>query len=149
MAHDFIIPHHKRLTGRAKLQAESERAVKLHMESVCTDRLMLLAIVTGGKDHYKGIARKAFGGFLVDDQVIENMFGYFVEQAGPDPKRQYEELQRSELVALKLDRLKGLARFLTDEKHLDQVLDKWISEPAEKAALRSQLLLLIKTQAKH
>jgi hypothetical protein len=146
MAHDFIIPKHKRLTGKAKLQEETKRAVKLHMEVVCKDRLYLLAIVTGGIDHYRKIAGKAFSGFLVDQTVIDGMFHFFVEQAGPDPKKQFEELQRAELVALKLDRLKGLAAMLTDEKHLDAVLDKWISEPAEKAALRSQLLLLMKSQ---
>ena len=136
MAHEFIIPKHKRLTGKAKLHEETKRAVKLHMEVVCKDRLFLLAIVTGGLEHYRTIAGKAFRGFLVDQTVIDGMFQFFVEQAGPDPKRQFEELQRAELVALKLDRLKGLAAMLTDEKHLDAVLDKWISEPAEKAALR-------------
>lgn len=146
MAHDFMIPKHKRLTGKAKLEEETKRAVKHHMEIVCKDRLYLLAIVTGGLTHYRKIAGKAFQGFLVDDGVITSMFNFFVEQAGPEPKKQYEELQRSGLVALKLDRLKGLARFITDERHLDAVLDKWISDPTEKAALRNQLLLMMKAE---
>lgn len=144
MAHDFLIPKHKRLTGKARVEEETKRAVKLHMESVCQDRLMLLAIVTGGYDHYKRIASKAFQGFFVDDNVLKGMFTFFLEQAGPEPKQQYEELQRSGLVALKLDRLKGLAAMLTDEKHLDSVLDKWVHDPVEKQAIRSQLLLLMK-----
>lgn len=146
MANDFLIPKHKRLTGRAKLQAESERAVKHFLDVVLQDRFYLLAIVTGGKAHWKQIAGKAFRGFLVDDQILDNLFAFMQQEAGPDPKKQYEELQRSELVALKLDKLRGLARFITDEKHLDAVLDKWISDPSEKAALRSQLLLMIKAQ---
>lgn len=146
MAHDFLIPKYKRLTGKAKLQAETERAIKHFLETATKDRLYLLAIVTGGFAHWKIIAGKAFRGFLVDDTMLANLFEFLVEQAGPDPKRQYEELQRSGLVALKLDKLKGLARFLTDEKHLDAVLDKWVSDPDEKAALRSQLLLFMKIQ---
>lgn len=143
---DFRIPEYKKLTGRAKLQAESERAVKHFLDVAAKDRLYLLAIVTGGKDHWKKIAGKAFRGFLVSDQILDNLFDFLVQQAGPDPVKQYDELQRSGLVALKLDRLKGLARFLHSEQHLDQVLDKWISDPDEKAALRGQLLMFMKTR---
>lgn len=146
MAHDFLIPTHKRLTGRAKLKAESERAIKHFLEIVLKDRMLLLSIVTGGKAHWKGVAGKAFRGFLVNDDMLDQTFTWLVEQAGLEPKKQFEELQRSGLVALKLDRLKGLARFITSEKHLDEVLDKWISEPDEKAALRGQLLMFMKTQ---
>lgn len=140
---DFIIPKHKRLTGKAKLQAESERAVKHLLETTCKDRLLLLSIVTGGKAHWRGIAGKAFQGFLVNDDVIDQMFGFLVEQAGPDPTRQFEELQRAELVSIKLDRLQGLSRFIHSEKHMDEVLDRWVPDGAEKAAIRSQLLLYV------
>lgn len=142
----FRIPKYKKLTGQARLQAETERAIKHFLEVATKDRLYLLAIVTGGKDHWKRIAGKAFRGFLVDDTIISHLFDFLVEQAGPDPKKQYDELQRSGLVALKLEKLQGLARFITDERHLDQVLDKWISDSDEKAALRSQLLMFMKTK---
>lgn len=146
MSHDFLIPKHQRLTGRARLQEESRRAVKHFLEVVCQDRLYLLAIVTGGKAHWKGIAAKAFRGFLVDDTVLDQLFQFLVEQAGPDPTRQYDELQRSELVALKLEKLHGLARFITSEKHLDEVLDRCVPDGAERAAIRTQMLILLKTK---
>lgn len=146
MAHDFMIPKHKKLTGRAKVQEETNRAVKHFLEVACKDRLYLLAIVTGGLAHFKIIAGKAFKGFYVSDQMIGDMFGFLVEQAGPDPVKQYDELQRSGLVALKLDKLKGLARFITSERHLDQVLDKWIPDGDEKVAIRSQMLFFMKTE---
>lgn len=136
----------KKLTGKAKVQAETERAVKHFIEVACKDRLYLLAIVTGGLDHWKRIASKAFSGFYVDDTMLANIFAFLVEQAGPDPVQQYDELQRSGLVALKLDRLKGLARFIQSEQHLDQVLDKWVVNGDERAAIRSQLLMFWKTQ---
>lgn len=144
MAHDFLIPKHKRLTGKARVEEETKRAVKHHMEIVCKDRLYLLAIVTGGYDHYKRIASKAFQGFLVDDNILKGMFDFFVQQAGERPKEQFEQLQRAELVALKLDRLKGLAAMITDERHLDSVLDRFVPDGAERAAIRSQMLLFMK-----
>jgi hypothetical protein len=145
-ASDFFKIKPKQLTGKAKLSAETEKAVK-HFLLICSkDKMLLLAIVTGGLHYWKGIAGKAFRGYLVDDVLLERLFHFLVEQAGPEPKAQFKQLQRSGLVALKLDRLKGLARFITSEQHLDEVLDKWISDPAEKAALRGQLLIFWKTQ---
>lgn len=146
MAHDFLIPKHKRLTGPARVIEESRRAILEFGKVVSKDRMLLLSIVTGGYAHWKAIASKAFRGFMVDEPLIEGLFEAMVEQAGEDPKAQFEKLQRAELVGLKLDRLKGLAQFITSEQHLDEVLDKWISEPDEKAALRSQLLHYMKAQ---
>lgn len=146
MADVFSIPKHKRLTGQARLLEESRRAVLEFAKVVQKDRMLLLSIVTGGMEHWKGIASKAFRGFLVDDILIEGMFETMAEQAGENPTQQFEQLQRADLVALKLDRLKGLARFITSEQHLDEVLDRWIPNGDEKAALRGQLLHFISQQ---
>ncbi len=136
----------KKFTPREKLTAESERAVKHFLGIVLKDRLLLLSIVTGGKFHWKTVAGKAFKGFLVSDAMLDQMFVWLTAQAGPNPLQQFEDLQRSGLVALKLERLRGLARFITSERHLDEVLDKWIQHPDEKAAIRGQLLLMIRSQ---
>lgn len=146
MAHDFHIPKHKRLTGQARVIEESRRAILEFGKAVQNDRLYLLSIVTGGMAHWLKIAGKAFQGFMVDQALLEGMFEAMVEQAGDDPKRQYEELQRSGLVALKVDKLKGLARFITSEQHLDEVLDRWVPDDDERAAIRSQLLHYMQTQ---
>lgn len=147
MAHDFMIPKHKRLTGQAKVIEESRRAIIEFGKTVQKDRLMLLAIVTGGMAHWLKIAGKAFKGFMVDQQLLEGMFETMCELAGEDPVKQYEELQRANLVALKMDRIKGLARFIESEQHLDEVLDKWVTLPDERQALRSQLLRFMGQQA--
>lgn len=150
MAHDFMIPKHKRLTGKALAQEEFRRAVHEFLRAVGRDRLQLLAIVTGGKAHWKKVADHAFRGFMVDDIVakdtaLNGLFDIMVEAAGPDPVGQFDELQRSELVAIKMDRLRGLAAMITDEKHLDAVLDKHIPDDDERAAIRSQMLLMMKS----
>lgn len=139
----------KKLTPTEKLAEESKRSVKVFLEAACKDRLYLLAIVTGGMEHWLKIARKAFAGFLVDDQMLSEMFHFLVQEAGPEPKRQYEELQAAELTALKLDRLRGLADMITDERHLDEVLDRWSGHgfaASERQAIRTQLLLLMKSR---
>lgn len=140
MAHDFMIPKHKRLTGKARVIEESRRAVLEFGKMVQQDRMLLLSIVTGGLEHWNGIARKAFQGFMIDDQLIEELFQAMVEQAGENPKAQFEALQRADLVNLKLERLKGLARFITSEQHLDEVLDRWVPSGDERAAMRPLLL---------
>jgi len=147
MAHDFMIPKHKRLTGKARLAEESRRAVLEFGKTVQKDRLLLLSIVTGGMTHWLKLAGKAFRGFLVDQQMLEEMFEAMCQQAGEDPKKQYEQLQRAELVALKLEKLQGLVRFITSEQHLDEVLDKWIPDGDEKAALRGQMLVMMRREA--
>lgn len=146
MAHDFLIPKHKRLTGKARAREESVRATKEFLKMVSKDKLLLLSIVTGGKAHWKGIASKAFRGHLVDDTMVGQMFEFMVQMAGPEPKRQFEELQRSELVALKLERLQGLARFITSEQHLDEVLDRCVPAGDERQAIRTQLLFYWRAQ---
>jgi hypothetical protein len=148
MAHDFLISKHKRLTGPARLAEESRRAVIEFGKKVQSDRLLLLSIVTGGMAHWLKLAGKAFRGFLVDQQMLEGMFQVMVETAGPDPKAQFESLQRAALVNLKIDRLKGLARHITDVNHLDAVLDKHIPDGDEKAAIRAQMIVFIQQQDK-
>ena len=139
MAHDFMIPKHKRLTGQARVIEETRRSIIEFGKMVQKDRMLLLSIVSGGPGHWRKVATKAFKGFMVDQQLLDGMFKAMVEQAGEDPKGQYEALQRADLVALKMERLKGLAQFITTESHMDEVLDKWISDPDEKAAIRGQL----------
>ncbi len=148
MSHLFSIPKHKRLTGQARLVEESRRAVIEFGKTVQKDRLLLLSIVTGGMAHWLKLAGKAFRGFIVDQQMLEGMFEVMVEQAGENPKAQFEQLQRAELVNLKLDRLKGLARHITDVNHLDAVLDKHIPDGDEKAAIRAQMIVFIQQQDK-
>ena len=146
MAHTFMIPKHKRLTGKARQIEESRRSILEFGKMVQKDRLLLLSIVTGGMAHWLKIAGKAFQGFMIDQQLLEGMFEQMTIEAGEDPKAQFEALQRSGLVALKLEKLKGLAQFITSEQHLDEVLEKWIPDGDEKAALRIQLLHFMQEQ---
>lgn len=143
MAHDFMIPKHKRLTGQARAVEESRRAVLEFAKMVQKDRLLLLSIVTGGELHWRKIARKAFQHFTVDEQLIDEMFVLMVDWAGEDPKAQFEALQRSELVNIKMDRLRGMAAHITSLEHLDQVLDRWVPAGDERAAIRATMLPMV------
>jgi hypothetical protein len=89
------------------------------------------------------VADKAFRGFVVDQQLLDDMFKAMKEQAGQDPQAQFEALQRADLVALKMDRLRGLARFITSEAHLDEVLDRCVPAGDERAAIRLQMVNLL------
>jgi hypothetical protein len=149
MAHDFHIPKHKRLTGKARDIEQSRRAVLEFAKMVQKDRLLLLSIVTGGPEHWRKVAAQAFRGFMIDQQLLDSVFLAMVEWAGPDPVTQYDALQRADLVALKLDRLKGLARFIEDEAHMDRVLDHWVPNTDERAAIRSQLLRYVRAEGVH
>lgn len=147
MAHEFMIPKHKRLTGQARVIEESRRSIIEFGKLVQNDRLLLLSIVTGGPDHWRKIATKAFKGFMVDQQLLDGMFEAMCEQAGEDPKAQFEALQRAELVRLKLERLKGLAAFIASEQHLDEVLDRWVPAGDERAAIRAIMKPMVKAGA--
>lgn len=152
MAHEFSIPKHKRLTGTALAEEEFRRAVHEFLKGVGKDRLQLLAIVTGGRQHWKKVAGHAFRGFMTHntaakDTAIAGLFDILSEAAGPDPKQQYEELQRSELVALKMEKLQGLAAMIEDEQHLDEVLERSVPDGDERAAIRSQMLVMMKARA--
>lgn len=125
-------------------RAQTEKAVKHCLQTTCDDRLLLLSIVAGGPSHWRNVAKKAFQGLYCSDKMLDDMFGFLVEQAGPEPKAQLDALLRADLVALKLDKLKGLARFIESERHLDEVLERCVPEDAERDAIRQQMLIILK-----
>ena len=130
--------------GDKKERGLARRAVTEMLKACGRDRLMLLRIVTGGLPMWMAHSAKAFRGFRVSDLQREMIFRTLEEQAGDDPKGQLDTLMRSELVGLKLDRLKGLARFITDERHLDEVLERNLPDNNERAAIRQQMLHILR-----
>ena len=124
-------------------RGQTRRAIKEVFKQCAKDRYLLLAIVCGGLAHWLSTARKAFKGLSADDLQLEMMFHTLEEQAGDDPKAQLHALERAELVNLKLERLRGLARFIENERHLDEVLERNLPDDAERAAIRQQMLVII------
>lgn len=125
-------------------EMETERAIQEFMKTVCLDRALLLGIVAGGLVHWKNVAGKAFKGFQVSDQMLNDIFGFLMQEAGPEPGKQLDKLLRAGLVNLKLAKLQGLAQFIQDERHLDAVLEKNLPDDDERAAIREQMLLMMK-----
>lgn len=130
-------------------RGKARKAVKEFFATCAHDRLLLLRIVCGGKAEWMKTSAKAFKGFRVDDLQREFMFESLREQAGDDPKTQLDTLLRAELVNLKLEKLRGLARFIESEAHLDEVLERNLPDGAERAAIRQQMLVILKEQQVH
>ncbi len=130
--------------GDERERGLARKAVQEFFKATAKDRLLLLSIVAGGLSQWMKTSATAFKGFRVDDLQRELMFHTLEEHAGEDPKGQLDALLRAELVGLKLEKLQGLARFIEDERHLDEVLEHNLPDDAERAAIRQQMLVMMK-----
>ncbi len=52
------------------------------------NRVLLLCIVVDGVDAWRKIAARAWKGLLVDRDILDSIFRYFVAQAGVNPAEQ-------------------------------------------------------------
>lgn len=130
-------------------RGQTQRAIKEFLTRTCKDRYLLLRIVVDGAVRFRNIAGKAFRGFYVNDKMLDDIFGFLAREAGDNPKAQLRALERSELVALKLDRLKGLCRFIESERHLDEVLERNVPDNSEREAIRQQMLVIMRGGGVH
>lgn len=136
-------------TGEKRERGLARKAIQEFFKATAKDRLLLLSIVAGGLAHWMKVGGASFKGFKVDALQLEMMFHTLEEQAGDDPKGQLDALQRAELVGLKLEKLQGLARFIEDERHLDEVLERNLPDDAERVAIRQQMLVMMKGGTVH
>ena len=77
-----------------KRERELSDAIMLFMRNVERDRKFLLAIVVEGKEKFGKIVLKEYRGLGLADRIVDEMFAYFVKQAGPNPIGQLEALLR-------------------------------------------------------
>lgn len=79
-------------------ERESSDAIMLFMRGVERQRDWLLKIVIGGREAWHQIAGKIWGadssgrGLLITHEKLNEMFDYFVQQAGANPEQQLETL---------------------------------------------------------
>lgn len=79
-------------------QRETTDAIMLFMRGVERERRWLLKIVTGGREAWHQIAGKVWSvdssgrGLLISRDTLNEMYDYFVRQAGPAPEQQLENL---------------------------------------------------------
>ena len=130
--------------GDERERGLARKSIEAFFKECAKDRLLLLSVVAGGMGHWMITSAKAFKGFRVDDLQREMIYRTLEEQAGDDPKGQLDALLRAELVNVKLEKLRGLARFIEDERHLDEVLEQNLPDNAERDAIRQQMLVILK-----
>lgn len=69
-------------------QKQTTDAIMLFMRSVERDRQLLLAIVVDGIDKWRKTAGTVWRGLLIDRDILDSIFRYFIAQAGPNPAQQ-------------------------------------------------------------
>ncbi len=70
-------------------QKETSDAIMFFMRGVERNRPLLLAIVIDGIDKWRKTAGTVWRGLLIDRDVLDSIFRYFVLQAGPNPAQQW------------------------------------------------------------
>ena len=125
---------------------KTRRAVNHFMQTAVKDRVLLLSIAAGGMNHFRGIARTAFKGLLVDEALLEEVFAFLVVAAGPEPARALDTILASGLVNLKLERLRQLADLVHTERELDEALAKLALPKLEKAAIRQEIWRIVQAR---
>ena len=79
MFHLPDIPNVGYSTARERFGSD---AIMVHMRAVERDRLLLLTIVTEGRDKWREQARKSFGYSLaIPDEILDEIYWYFFLQA--------------------------------------------------------------------
>lgn len=69
-------------------QKETSDAIMIFMRGVERNRMLLLAIVVDGIDKWRSTAGSVWRGLLIDRELLDSIFRYFVLQAGVNPAEQ-------------------------------------------------------------
>jgi hypothetical protein len=69
-------------------------AIMFFMRGVERDRLLLLSIVIDGRERFRRVAGRAWRGLLVNRDILDSIYSYFVLQAGPNPEAQRDRLRQ-------------------------------------------------------
>lgn len=90
-------------------QKETSDAIMFFMRAAERNRPLLLSIVVDGIDKWRKTAGGVWKGLLIDRDILDSIFRYFVVQAGPNPAEQllilHGQMQLDE--RLKWDKRKG------------------------------------------
>jgi hypothetical protein len=75
-----------------KRERELTDAIMLFMRKVERERVWLLSIVIDGRDKFRHVLLKEYKGLGLADRLCDQIFDYFVQQAGKYPREQREAL---------------------------------------------------------
>ena len=77
-----------------KRERELTDAIMLFMRKVERERIWLLSIVIDGRDKFRHVLLKEYKGLGLADRLCDQIFDYFVQQAGKYPREQRDALLR-------------------------------------------------------
>jgi len=77
-------------TRREKLTTD---AIMYFMRGVERNRPLLLDIVLDGRAKFRRVAGHTWRGLLINTELLDSIYAYFVLQAGPQPEAQREALK--------------------------------------------------------
>jgi hypothetical protein len=72
----------------SRRQKETTDAIMIFMRMVERERPLLLSIVMDGIDKWRKTGGTIWRGLLIDRDILDSIFRYFVLQAGPNPAEQ-------------------------------------------------------------
>jgi len=75
-----------------KREKELTDAIMIFMRKVERERILLLSIVIDGRDKFRSVLLKEYKGLGLADRLCDQVFDYFVQQAGKYPREQRDAL---------------------------------------------------------
>src|SRR5262245_50577613 len=72
----------------SRRQKETSDAIMFFMRQVERNRWLLLSIVVDGIDKWRKTAGTVWKGLLINQEILDSIFRYFIVQAGPNPAEQ-------------------------------------------------------------
>lgn len=69
-------------------QKQASDAIMIFMRKAERNRVLLLSIVVDGIEKWRKTAGSVWRGLLIDREILDSIFRYFVMQAGPNPAQQ-------------------------------------------------------------
>jgi hypothetical protein len=73
-------------------EKELTDAIMIFMRKVERERILLLSIVIDGRDKFRSVLLKEYKGLGLADRLCDQVFDYFVQQAGKYPREQRDAL---------------------------------------------------------
>lgn len=111
-------------------QKETTDAIMFFMRAAERNRPLLLSIVVDGPDKWRKTAGSVWRGLLIDRDILDSVFRYFVAQAGPNPAEQllilHGQMQQAERarwdkrVSTQVKMRKALRSSLADLRHANK-----------------------------
>jgi len=86
------LPDLPRTRNQTRWEKETSDAIMMFMRGAERHRPLLLSIVVQGRAKWRETAGRVWRGLLINDEILDSIYFYFVMQAGPNPAAQLATL---------------------------------------------------------